>query len=112
MRTLLAALFLTFGLAAHAEEITGAQAYNRLCKSCHGADGRGSEAKAKVLKVDTEVLNLGRADRARASRADLKAILLEGKDKMPAYQTKLKPEEVDPVLDYAIALAKAIRDAT
>lgn len=86
------------------------EAYDKQCKSCHGADGAGVEARAKILKIDPQKLNLGRAENASATRDEQKKILLEGKDKMPAYAKKLKPEEVDPVLDYAISLGKALRE--
>jgi hypothetical protein len=43
------------------------------------------------------------------TRDELKTRLLAGKGKMPAYEKKLQPADVDPVLDYAIELAKAIR---
>ncbi len=93
---------------------TGARAdgkatYDRLCASCHAADGRGNPEKAKALEIDPELLNLGRPAAADLTREELRTILLEGKDKMPAYEQKLKPAEVDPVLDYAIELARKIR---
>jgi mono/diheme cytochrome c family protein len=91
---------------AHAE---GKATYDRLCASCHGADGRGNVEKAKALKIDPELLDLGRPAVAGLTRDQLRSILLEGKDKMPAYEQKLKPAEVDPVLDYAIELARNTR---
>lgn len=86
--------------------------YDKLCKSCHGADGRGVATKATVLKIDAEKLNLGRAEVKDVPRDEQRKILLEGKEKMPAYAKKLKPEEVDPLLDLAIKLGDEIRNET
>jgi mono/diheme cytochrome c family protein len=91
------------------ESPAGKAAYDRLCASCHGPDGRGNPGKAKALKLDPKVLNLGRPEVAKLSREELRRILLEGKDKMPAYEQKLAPAEVDPVLDHAMKLAEEIR---
>jgi cytochrome c6 len=87
----------------------GKATYDKSCASCHGADGRGNEAKAKILKIDAATLNLGRPEGAAMTRDELKARILQGKGKMPAYEKKLAPADVDPVLDYVIELAKAIR---
>ncbi len=96
-----------FAFAAWAD--SGAETYDRLCKSCHGADGKGNEAKAKILKIDAERMNLGRAEAAGRTKEQTKDIVSKGKDKMPAYEKKLKPEEIDPVVEYAMGLAKAAR---
>jgi mono/diheme cytochrome c family protein len=87
----------------------GKAIYDKNCASCHGADGKGNESKAKVLKLDATKLNLGREETAGLSRDDAKKIVVEGKGKMPKYGTKLSAEDVDAALDYAIGLAKAIR---
>ena len=101
---------LVFVLASHTSaSADGKATYDRLCASCHGADGRGNREKAKALKIEPTLLDLGRPDGASLGRDQLRVILLQGKDKMPAYQQKLEPAEVDAVLDYAIELAKKIR---
>lgn len=87
----------------------GKATYEKSCASCHGADGRGNESKAKMLKIDAAVLNLGRPENAKASKDELKKVVTDGKNKMPAYGKKLAAEDVDPVLDYAMGLANAIR---
>jgi mono/diheme cytochrome c family protein len=97
------------GPAAGSDASAGKALYDKNCASCHGADGRGTAAKAKVLKIEPELLNLGRAETAKLTRDDQKKVLLSGKGKMPAYQKKLKATDVDPVLDYALHLAAAIR---
>jgi mono/diheme cytochrome c family protein len=89
----------------------GKEVYDKMCASCHGADGRGNEAKAKILKLDPATLNLGRPETAASTRDQLKDILVKGKAKMPAYEKKLAAADVDPVLDHAMKLAAAIRGA-
>jgi mono/diheme cytochrome c family protein len=106
MRNVLFAALMLLPAAALAD---GKATYDKMCASCHGADGRGNEAKAKVLKLDPATLNLGRPESAAMTRDQLKEVLVKGKAKMPSYEKKLAADDVDPVLDYSIELAKAIR---
>ena len=108
MRRFLLLLALSLPTVAVADD-AGKAAYDKMCASCHGADGKGNPDKAKALKIDANLLNLGRPESKDLTRDQLKEVLLNGKDKMPGYAKKLKPAEVDPVLDYTIGLAKAIR---
>lgn len=89
------------------EKIQGV--YDKLCKSCHGSDGRGVATKAATLKIEPEKLNLGRPEVKGVPRDDQRKILLEGKEKMPPYAKKLKLDEIDPLLDLAIQLGDKIR---
>ncbi len=82
----------------------GQAVYEKMCKSCHGPDGRGNAAKATTLKIDATKLDLAREEVKGVARDDKKKVLLEGKEKMPAYGKKLKPDDVEPVLDYAMKL--------
>jgi mono/diheme cytochrome c family protein len=101
-------LALAIPFTASAED-AGKAPYDKQCASCHGADGKGNEAKAKVLKIDPATLNLGRDEVANQSRDEKKKITAEGKGKMPAYAKKLQPAELDAVTDYTMSLIKAIR---
>ena len=110
MRSLLLAAVMSLSLPAIAFA-DGKATYTKMCVSCHGADGKGNPTKAGILKLDPAVLNLGRPESASATRDQLKEMIIKGKGKMPAYEKKLTAEEVDPVLDYAMQLAAAIRGA-
>ncbi len=68
--------------------------WDKLCKSCHGTDGKGVAAKATTLKIDAVLLNLGREGTEKMTRDELKTIVLDGKEKMPAYKTKVKEDEI------------------
>ena len=83
--------------------------WDKLCKSCHGADGRGNEAKAKTLKIDATLLNLGREGTEKLTKDELKTIVLEGKEKMPSYKTKVKEDEIDALVDLAEKIAVGAR---
>lgn len=43
------------------------------------------------------------------TKDELKTIVLEGKEKMPAYKTKVKPEEIDALVDLAETIAAGAR---
>jgi mono/diheme cytochrome c family protein len=81
---------LIFGLAAAAATATatlqaadagaGKAAYDKSCKSCHGADGTPNPAIAKMMKV--EIRDLKSPDVQAMSDDDLKKIITDGKGKM------------------------------
>jgi mono/diheme cytochrome c family protein len=84
--------------------------YAKYCASCHGADGSGnSEMATGTLQLPADKLNLGRAEAAGITRDQKREILLNGKGKMPAYDKRLAPDQVDPVLDYTLQLTDALR---
>lgn len=74
----IAALAVTSALAADAA--AGKAAYDKSCKSCHGADGTPNPSVAKMMKVDMQ--DLKSADVQAMSGDDLKKVITEGKGKM------------------------------
>lgn len=82
MRTML--IVLGFASAAAyiqaADLSAGKAAYDRSCKSCHGADGAPNAAIAKMLKVDMR--DLKSPDVQAMSDDDLKKSITDGKGKM------------------------------
>jgi mono/diheme cytochrome c family protein len=77
-------IILAFAAAATAlqaaDAATGKAAYDKSCKSCHGPDGAGNPAIAKMFKV--EMRDLKSADVQGMSDADLMKIISDGKGKM------------------------------
>jgi mono/diheme cytochrome c family protein len=106
-----AAGLLLVGSGARAAGPDPAALFTKHCVSCHGSDGRGNPNpdKAKSIGVDPKLMNLGRADTKGLTREQQKTILLKGKEKMPAFEKKLKPDQVDPLLDHTLQLADQIR---
>ena len=85
----------------------GATIYAEKCKKCHGEKGEGNpKATEKLCKgVDPEKLKLDPI--AEKSDADVKKLIVEGKDKMPGYAEKLTDAEIDEVVAYCRKLVPA-----
>ena len=89
---------LTLSMPAHAQ---GADLFKSKCAACHGADGTGSAMGKKMGAHD-----FTSADVQKMSDADLTGIINDGKNKMPKYGDKLKPEEVKGLVAYIRTLKK------
>jgi mono/diheme cytochrome c family protein len=83
MRTIM----ITLGLAAlaataiqAADAKAGQAVYDKSCKSCHGPDGAGNPAVAKMMKV--EMKDLKSPEVQGMSDDDLKKVITDGKGKM------------------------------
>ena len=63
-----------------ADAKAGQAAYDKSCKSCHGPDGAGNAAVAKMMKVDMK--DLKSTDVRAMSDDDIKKVIAEGKGKM------------------------------
>lgn len=85
----------TLAPAARADDAS-AKLYQSKCAACHGPDGAGNTTAGKALKVrdfhDPEV--------QKQSDADLTSIIAKGKNKMPAYEKSLKPDEIKGLVAY------------
>src|SRR5579863_925897 len=85
MRTILLVLGFaaaTAMAATAADATAGKAAYDKSCKSCHGADGAPNPAIAKMMKV--EMRDLKSPEVQAASDDDLKKVITDGKGKMKA----------------------------
>ena len=94
-------LALLLGNSVRAQE-TGGSLFKGKCAMCHGPDGAGKTAMGEKLKIP----DLQSADVQKKSDADLKAVINKGKEKMPAYETKLSKEQIDNLVAYIRELAK------
>ena len=72
------------------------------CAMCHGPNGAGKTMMGEKLKIPA----LQSADVQKKSDADLKTIIIKGKDKMPAYEAKLNKEQIEMMVAYIRDLAK------
>lgn len=91
--------------AALAGEAKGGKAtYDKLCASCHGAEGKGNPAMAKAM--GEKGLNLTTKEVKEAKDDALLKVITEGKGKMPASGKGLSKAEQKEVLDFVRSLGK------
>lgn len=88
-------------LPARADDAS-AKLYQSKCVACHAADGTGNTPGGKALKV----MPFSDPDVQKQSDADLTAIIAKGKNKMPAYEKSLKPDEIKGLVIYVRELGK------
>jgi menaquinol-cytochrome c reductase iron-sulfur subunit len=72
------------------------------CALCHAADGSGNAPTGKALHAK----DLRSAEVQNQSDADLTTIISMGKGKMPAFNKKLKPEDIKALVAYVRGLGK------
>jgi len=92
------AVVLSLPLSAHAQS---ADLFKSKCAMCHGADGTGSAMGKKMGAHDFTT-----AEVQKMSDADLTAAITNGKNKMPKYGDKLKPEEIKGLVAHIRTLKK------
>ena len=66
--------------AAAADAAAGKAIYDKSCKNCHGADGKGNPAIAKAMKVEMKAL--GSKEVQALSDAELAKLSVQGVGKM------------------------------
>jgi cytochrome c553 len=75
--------------------------YKAKCTMCHGADGKGSAVGTKMGAHD-----FTSADVQKQTDAQLTEVITKGKNKMPAYDGKLKDTEIKDLVAFIRGLAK------
>ena len=100
--SLTAFAFLFFFFTLHARAQSDAEkTYKTKCVACHAADGSGSEVGKKLGTHDFHSSQV-----QGESEADLTQIIAKGKNKMPAYEKTMKPDEIKGLAAYVHDLAK------
>ena len=74
---------------------SGATIYSQICSRCHGSDGKARTAKGRSVGATDLTSSDWTPDVARDTR-----IVTRGKEEMPAFKGKLKPAEIDAVVQY------------
>ena len=86
------------------EAKAGKATYDKLCASCHGADGKGNPAMAKTM--GEKGLNLTTKDVQSKKDDELLKVITQGEGKMPASGKNLSKQEQTDVLAYVRSLGK------
>lgn len=73
--------------------------YKSKCASCHGADGSGQTTIGKSMKLKD-------LRSEEVQKSDIKAVIADGKGKMPAYKAKLSAAEIDGLVAHIKSLKK------
>lgn len=74
---------------------SGATIYSQNCARCHGVDGRAQTAKGKAVGAADLTSDDWQPDTARDIR-----LVTRGKEDMPSFKAKLKPAEIEAVVNY------------
>ena len=86
-----------------ADAAAGKTVFDAKCKACHGADGAGNPAIAKMMKVEMKAL--GSAEVQKRSDADLKMVVTMGTGKMKPVTT-VTGADLDNVVAYVHSMKK------
>lgn len=90
--------------AGKGEVPAGKTVFTASCKTCHGAQGEGNPAIAKVLKVT--IPNLGSKEVQSKTDDQLKKAVVEGEGKMKPVPG-LSSKQVQDVIAFVRSLAKS-----
>ena len=71
-------------------DAAGKAAYDKACKSCHGAEGKGNPAIAKMMKV--EMRALGSSEVQAKNDAAISKDITEGMGKMKGVKSLAAPD--------------------
>lgn len=103
-RKLIAALFLTLAQAgfAAADDAGGKSIFTSKCAICHGPKGDGNSPIGKTLNVP----DFHSAQAQKMTEAEVKAVITNGKNKMPAFKDTLSDAQIGQLVDYVRHLGK------
>ena len=72
------------------------------CAMCHGDDGSGSTATGRALKAK----DLRSDEVQKTSDAELTDVITKGRNNMPAFGQKLKPDQIQQLVAYIRHISK------
>lgn len=96
-----AVVLLAAPLPLRADVAAGKAAFDKTCKSCHGAEGKGNPAIAKMMKV--ELRPLGSKEVQAKADADLSKDISDGTGKMKGIKS-LAPVDLKSVVEFVRTL--------
>jgi mono/diheme cytochrome c family protein len=88
--------------AAALAQDDSAKTFKTNCVQCHSANGSGDSVAGKALKAK----DLRSPEVQKQTNAELTEIISKGKNKMPAFGEKIKPEDMPKLVAYVRSLAK------
>ena len=89
-------------VSARAADTPAATLFTSKCAMCHGADATGKTAMGAKLNIR----NLTAPEVQKQSDGELSNVIAKGRNKMPAYDTKLSKDEITQLTAYIRGLAK------
>lgn len=81
---------------------TTASLFKSKCVMCHGEDGSGNTPSGKALKAK----DIRSEETQKKSDAEIAEVITKGRNKMPAFGQKLKPEQIQQLVGYIRQLPK------
>lgn len=79
-----------------------ASLFKSKCSLCHADDGSGSSATGKALKAR----DLRSQETQVKTDTEIAEVISKGRNKMPAFSQKLKPDQIQGLVAYIRQLAK------
>src|ERR1700686_4451763 len=79
-----------------------ASLFKAKCALCHGEDGSGNTPTGKALKAK----DLRAEETQKKSDEEIAEVITKGRNKMPAFAQKLKPDQIQQLVAYVRQLGK------
>ena len=93
---------LFFAVGARGADDATVKLYSTKCAACHGPDGSGNTPVGKTLKLK----DFRDPDSQKMTDEELTTLIAKGKDKMPANEKTLKPDQIKALVGYVHELAQ------
>jgi mono/diheme cytochrome c family protein len=83
-------------------ETNAASLFKAKCVLCHGEDGSGNTPTGKAQKAK----DLRSEETQKKSDEEIAEVITKGRNKMPAFAQKLKPDQIQQLVAYVRQLGK------